>query len=147
MQKRWVNKGVNLKAFVDWLTNYLYRLGFDLKIGSSTSEYVILASNSPQFQINDIVHITVVGEPNDFTVDLHRGSGKKRWLLSFPTLLSMFGGGILYLRELKARDAWIRFEKDFWKCVEDAVSCLSNSNIKFDSMYENVRNVSSVHEE
>ncbi|MEM2913983.1 MAG: hypothetical protein QXH91_01085 [Candidatus Bathyarchaeia archaeon] len=128
MERRWDNKNVDLELLTAYIGEFLKKKDFEAVKGQIPSGYQIFAENSPQFKLNGYISIAIEGKPNDFTVKLELCRAKKRNPIEPVLLTTMFFGGYLLKRRLKSEEDWIKFKKEFWMCVENAVLHLSNSS-------------------
>lgn len=127
MRKCWSDKNVNLELLTRYIGNFFKEKEFNAIKGESQSGYQILAEDSPRFELDGGVSVTIEGHPNDFFVDLDFCGEKEKRLLLGPLTMSLFGGGFFYLRRLKRKENWIKLEKEFWKYVDNALLRLADS--------------------
>jgi len=127
MEKRWVNRKVDLKLLTDRIGDFFKKWDFEAIKGEIATGYQIFAGNSPYFSMKKYVSVTIEGKPNDFIVKLEFCNDKKKRFF-IPVLLStMFLGGYLLSKRLKTNENMIKLEKEFWRHVENAVLSLGNS--------------------
>ena len=128
MQKRWSNKNVDLELLTGCIGDFFKEKEFDAVKGESSNGYQILAENSPRFELNGYLSVTVKGDPNDFVVALDfYGEKKRKGLMVGPLTMALFGGGIFLSRRLKSEENWIKFEREFWDYVDNALMRLADS--------------------
>jgi len=128
MERRWVAKNVDLELLTNSIVDFLKTLDFEIVSGETASEYAIFAGDSPHFQIDGYVSVTIQGKPEDFTVKMELNKGeKKRSLFIPPLLMTMIGAGFLLSRRFKSEEAWLKLEKEFWRRLENIVVQLSDS--------------------
>lgn len=125
MEKRWMNKGVDLASLTTKIGNFFKERDFEAIKGQTAKGYNIFAENSPQFKLNGYINVTIEGKPNNFIVKLELCQKEKRLFLAPTLLTTMFFGGYLLLKRLKLEEDWIRLEKEFWNYVDNTI----NSNI------------------
>jgi len=129
MERRWVAKNVDLELLTNSIIDLLKTLDFEIVSGETTSEYAILAGNSPHFQIDGYVSVTIQGKPEDFTVKLELNKGeKKSSLFISPLLMTMIGAGFLLSKRFKSEEAWFQLEKEFWRYLENILLQLTESS-------------------
>lgn len=122
MYKQWVGKNVNLDLLVEGILRFLERMGF--KCGGSLKKEARVTGKLFHVEIRcGSAVVRVSGHPNDFSVEFDVGSSR----LLFDSGVTLFGGGVILLRKLKAREALERLEREFWLFMEDAVAHLEGS--------------------
>lgn len=77
---------------------------------------VIIAEKSP----NEKLYARVVGNSDKFSVELSTQKSSDTFIF-LGNLMSLFGGGGLFLRGMKSKELLERVESDFWRCVEEAL--------------------------
>ena len=127
MQKNWTERNVDLTKLTAHLGGFFKEKDFEAVKGERPTGHQILATDSPYFKINGYVSVTIEGKPNNFVVNLELCSKDKSSPFIPNFLTSMLGGGYFILRQLKSTEVWMKFEKEFWKYVDNAVLCLTNS--------------------
>lgn len=127
MQRNWTKKNVDLALLTTRIGDFFKEKDFEAIKGEIPTGYQILAEDSPYFKIQGYVSVTIEGKPEDFTVKLDHCGNKKRHFRFSIFLLSMLGGGYFISQRLKAEEAWIKLEREFWRHVENAVLHSTNS--------------------
>lgn len=128
MQRRWSNRNVDLELFTAYIGNFFKEREFDAVKEESSNGYQILAKNSPLFELDGYVNVTVEGHPNDFVVALDfSGEKRKKSFLVGPLTMAIFGGGGFLLKRLRSEESWIKLKKEFWSYVENVLLRLANS--------------------
>ena len=129
MFRNWKNKNVDLTLLVTQIGNFFSKKDFEAIQGTIKNGYQILAHDSPYFDLQGYVNVTIEGSPNNFFVKLELcEKGKKLARLS-PFLLSMFGAGYLFLKEMKSKEEWEKLKNEFWKHVDNSVLKLTNTQL------------------
>lgn len=128
MEKRWMNKGVDLASLTTQIGNFFKERDFEAIKGQTSEGYNIFAEDSPHFKLDGYISVTIEGKPNDFIVKLELCQ-KKKHLLAPILLTTMFFGGYPLLKKLKSEEEWIKLEKEFWSHLNNMVISLTNSNI------------------
>jgi len=128
LEKSWSGKNIDLRLLSARLSTFLEENYF----GSVRKEeiqkgYQIFAEDSPFFNSDEYVDVTVEGQPNDFTISVNLFRKKKGRFQVSPLLLSMVGAGYLYLKRLKSRENFLFFEREFWSYVENNLLSLADS--------------------
>jgi hypothetical protein len=119
MEKRWTNTNVDLALLTARIGDFFKERGFEAIKGETTAGYQIFAEGSPSFRLDGCVSVVIEGKPDDFIVKLELfKEGKKR---SFAPILltTMFLGGYFLKRKLRSEEDWMRFEKEFWRHLDN----------------------------
>jgi len=128
MQKNWKEKNIDLALLITRIGDFFKAKDFHAIKGEIPTGYQILAEDSPYFKIDGYVSVTVEGTSNDFAVKFDLCTKEKNGGISSSMFLeSMLIGGYFILKRLKSDEAWLKLEKEFWICAENAVVQLSNS--------------------
>lgn len=129
MEWNWKGRNVDLAMLTTRVGDFFKDKDFEAIKGKTRKGYQILAENSPYFKLLGYVSVTIEGEPNDFVVKLDL-CGKKRnnTILTHFKLLTMFGGGYLFMQELRSNEAWIKLKREFQQHLENVVLQLTNSS-------------------
>lgn len=131
MQKNWTGKNVDLTELTTRISGFFKEKDFEAIKGEIPTGHQILADDSPYFKINGYVNVTIKGKPNDFVVKLEHCRKDKHPRFVSIFLITMFGGGYFFSRQLKSQEAFMKLEKEFWKYVENAILHLTNSAESF----------------
>ena len=125
-QKRWTEKGVNLDLLTENIETFFKDKGFKTRKDSLPTGTKILIAPKHLRDTNANIKITVLGNPQDFTVELLMNEPSR-----FATMLglttTLFGGGIFVLRGLKLQEALEKLEKKFWVYLEEKITYASRS--------------------
>jgi len=126
MQKQWIEKSVDLALLSRHIEDFFKVRGFKTKRDELAGEHKILVIPTRTQGIRENVHVKILGNPNDFVIELTAGERARSAIwLGYTT--TMIGGGSLLLRGLKSREALEKLEKEFWAHSENAVARLANS--------------------
>jgi hypothetical protein len=126
MQNTWTRRNIDLNLLLNNVKDFLKDKGFEVIIEDVEGGYKILAQNSPHYEFSGYISITIIGTPNEFSIELNFcGVSNKNIYMS--KLLTFFGGGYLFLRDLRSRENRIKFEKDFWVHIHNTIESLSNT--------------------
>jgi len=127
MQNTWTRRNVDLNLLLNNVKDFLKDKGFEVIIEGVERGYKILAQNSPHYEFSGYISITIIGTPNEFSIELSFcGTSNKNIYMS--RLLTFFGGGYLFLRDLRSQENRIKFENDFWTHIYNIVESLSNTH-------------------
>jgi len=121
MFKQWVKKSVDLGSLSDAVVRFLERKGFMGKRTVVEKGFIVSGKGS----LGAGVIVRILGEPDDFIVELESGSTRTSEMLGSSTVL--FGGGGFLLRSLKSKEALEKLESEFWIYMEDVVARLQSS--------------------
>ena len=119
MEKRWTNKNVDLTLLTARIGDFFKERDFEAMKGETATGYQILAEDSPSFRLDGCVSVVIEGKSDDFIVKLELfKKGKER---SFTPILltTMFLGGYFLKTKLRSEEDWMRFEKEFWRYLDN----------------------------
>ncbi|MDH5448224.1 MAG: hypothetical protein OEX01_04385 [Candidatus Bathyarchaeota archaeon] len=123
MEDRWQNKNIQLPILSDYIGQFFKQSGFSVSLNGFNGDYRITAQPKSDHSIAEDVHVSLSGNPNDFTVKFIAGS-RSRMLVRSGTILQLFGGGFLSLKGIKSQEALEKLERKFWIYVTEKVSQL-----------------------
>ena len=123
-QKRWIEKGANLDLLTENIETFFKDKGFKTRKNALPTGTKILIAPKHLRDTNANIKVTVLGSPQDFTVELFM-SEPSRFATMLGLSTTMFGGGVFVLRGLKLQEALEKLEKkmeDLKKEVEEKIS-------------------------
>lgn len=124
-QKKWVKKNVNLNLLSENVESFFKGKRFETKKGTLPEGYRISIVPQHVRDMKDGVNITILGDSNDFTIELSIGElSHSSTMLGLSTIL--FGGGIFVLRGLKLQETLERLETEFWVYVEETIANMAS---------------------
>jgi len=125
-QKRWIEEGVNLDLLTENIETFFKDKGFKTRKNALPTGTKILIAPKHLRDTNANIKVTVLGNPQDFTVELSMNEPSR-----FATMLglstTLFGGGVFVLRGLKLQEALEKLEKKFWSYLEEKITYASRS--------------------
>lgn len=77
-------------------------------------------------QFSSVMGITMRGTPDDFTIETKATRDEDR-AVKVGLMTSIFGGGSLVLRNIKAREQMEKMESEFWSTIEETIRSLTSS--------------------
>ena len=124
MKDFWIGNNVDLKLLNQRVEQFFAENEFETKFKQTHNECAIEASNS-QFRVT----VNIRGQPDDFTVEFITNKKTRGFSLpmTFGYLTSIFGGGVLLLKDAKLQEAINEVERKFWEHVDKQVAELTNS--------------------
>ncbi|MEM1588842.1 MAG: hypothetical protein QW175_00290 [Candidatus Bathyarchaeia archaeon] len=126
MQKTWRRRNVDLYILSNQIEEFLKSKDFEIIREDKEGKYKILAQNSPEYQFSGYLSVTITGTLEEFAIELEfHGISNKNIYLS--RLLTFFGGGYLFLQDLRSQENRAKFERDFWQHVYKTIKSLSNT--------------------
>jgi len=118
MFDRWVGKKVNLKSLSENLVQFFEEKGFSSVLETeSSNEYRVIAVPKQPSNIQGSVNVFIRGNSEDFVVEFV-GDSSPRLLRVLGGLSTLFGGGILVLKDLKSQEELERLEREFWSFLD-----------------------------
>jgi len=128
MQRVWSQRNVDLNLFKEKIREFFEKNDFDVVVSECESTYHLLASGSPNYQIDGRVSVTVEGTPEDFSIRLEHERKLRERKHSLPiTLAASLGFGLLLREEFKPDEAFPDLRRDLWAFADRAVINLAGS--------------------
>lgn len=127
MEKRWMNKNVDLVLLTTHIGNFFKERDFGAIKGETSAGYYIFAENSSHFRLDGYVSIAIEGSPDDFTVKLKLCTERKKHSFTPILLTTMFLGGYFLSKKLKSEENWMKLEMEFWRHMDNVMLYLNNS--------------------
>jgi hypothetical protein len=127
MEKRWVNRKIDLALLTTHIGNLFKEKDFEAIKGEIPTGHQILAEGSPRFRFDGYASVTIEGKPDDFSVKLEHCEAERKGSLAPILMTTMFFGGYFLSRKLRSAEEWTELEKEFWNYVDNAVLRLGNS--------------------
>jgi len=129
MEKRWIQKNIDLKLLTKNIGQFFKEKKFEAVQGEIPTGFQILAANSPYFKIGRVVTVTIEGKPDNFTVKLELIEEKKAGKSSLRNiwLMQMIGAGFLITERLKSEEAWENLKREIWRHIENIIPYLTDS--------------------
>jgi len=126
MEKKFVQRNVNLLFLTDYLMAFFSREGLEAKKLRVEEGFKIVVKPSYSRDMYEAVIVYILGKPNDFTIKFVTGE-LSRSLVKWGRLTRLIGGGSFLLRGLKSQDVLEKLEKDFWMYVNEKIDYLLGS--------------------
>jgi len=127
MQDRWLEKNINLNTLTQQIKQFFTEKQFTTTTEQKTNQYKIEAATQKILNIQLKIKVEIIGQPNNFTINYTTNQNNKR-LLSSPVVKYFawaLGGGIIILKQEKAREALEKFENNFWSYVDEKIAQLT----------------------
>lgn len=125
MEKRWQNHGVNLQRLAQSVENYYSRRKIKVKETVLEDGYSIRVVPTG-LRTAGVMCITIRGTPDDFTIETRATEDEDR-AVKVGLMTTIFGGGIMVLRNTKTREQMEKMEREFWSAIEETIGSLINS--------------------
>jgi len=122
MKERWIRENVDLDLLCQSVSHFLEEKRFVLKLEKLKNELRVYGWPLDREEGGPVL-VKIYGNSNDFTIEFVPGESFRGLRILGP-LYSLFGGGSLWLRELRAREFFERLEEQFWVAVDEAVANL-----------------------
>jgi len=125
VEKRWQNHGVNLQRLAQSVENYYSRRKIKVKETVLEDGYSIRVVPTG-LRTAGVMCITIRGTPDDFTIETRATEDEDR-AVKVGLMTTIFGGGIMVLRNTKTREQMEKMEREFWSAIEETIGSLINS--------------------
>jgi hypothetical protein len=128
MEGHYLKRNVDLSLLSEQLIRYFKNQHFRVYTAKEEKKDLIKIIVRPTFEHEIIGNINVLiqGRPNDFSVKFFAGSRSQAYM-KFGILTSIFGGGSIFLRGIKSKEALERLERKFWVHLEEKIDFLVNT--------------------
>lgn len=123
MYFRWVGSEVDIDALVLYIKRYFGEKKFKVEEVRENEKRIIFCH--PPHTLSRRFKIVIKGNSKDFSVETFFEE-RKRYLMLFYGLYSLFGGGSLILNEVKFEELMLKMEKDLKLFLEKIVPLLSS---------------------
>jgi len=127
VRNQWLQKNVDLNVLAERIRPFFSETDFETTAEKTQKGYMIQAiSKIPNLKLR--INVTILGRPNDLTVEFSADRGGYSSLSMIAGYLTtMFGGGFLISREAKKREALGLLENSFWRHTQMQVADLVDS--------------------
>jgi hypothetical protein len=121
LEYRWNNKNLNVEKVVTKAEQFLKDRNFIInREESENSVKFDGVKRREKYEVRS-VEIVISWEPQELSVKFEVGDHLKP-IMHLGSLISVWGGGSLVLKELKAAEQYRRLEDEFWREMEEIVS-------------------------
>lgn len=121
MESSYVGRKIDLFLLSEWVETFFAERGFRVAKDAGIKGYRVVARPTHVHEIIGRITVSISGNPDDFTVKFFAGSQSDSFL-KYGRLTSLFGGGILYLRGVRSKEAEERLERSFWVFIEQKMN-------------------------
>jgi len=126
MSQRWVGRNVNLDSLSRYIERFLEDRNFKTRKRGLAGGFIVEGVSRQQRGLLVKVVVRILGDPNDFSVELGRDERAHTRLYNvFGPFMTLFGGGFILARNLKRQDILDRLETEFFVFVEEKVDYLA----------------------
>jgi hypothetical protein len=126
MKDRWIGQNVDLDLLSQGVKRFLEEKGFVVRFDKRKNESRVYGWPRNR-DVGEPVLVKIHGHPEDFTVEFVPGESFPGLKILGP-LYSLFGGGFLWLRELKSREFLEKLENQFWVFVDKTIANLKRTS-------------------
>jgi hypothetical protein len=128
MQRVWTNRNVDLKLFAARIREFFEVNEFDVVVDETENTLNLLASGSPEYNINGQARVSLAGTPQDITITLTLERKSKATKYSMPiTLAASLGLGLLLRDEFKSDEEFLNLRRDLWAFADRAAINLTGT--------------------
>lgn len=111
-----LSKSIDLDLIVESIIRFFQEKDFETVVQTETqSGYEVSAENSPYYKMRGQILVNVERKLEETLITLRMGEDVNAGHFRYPLVGTiMFGGGYFFLKEIRNREAWTKFKKDFW---------------------------------
>jgi len=126
MEKRYLRRNVDLSLLSERIVQFFREKGFKTLRKEEMGVRKIIVRPTHVHEIVERFAVYIFGSSNDFVVRLSAGA-RSASFVKFGLLITLFGGGSLFLRGVKSQEALEKLERDFCIYLEEKIDFLGNS--------------------
>ncbi len=128
MERNYVKRNVHLSLLGERLVQFFKEQRFRVRAVNEEKKglFKIIVRSTHEHEITGKVTVLIQGCPNEFSVNFTAGALSQAFM-KFGMLTSFLGGGSIFLRGIKSKDALERLERGFWVYVEEKIDFLVGS--------------------
>ncbi|MGB9778159.1 MAG: hypothetical protein ACPLW8_02035 [Candidatus Bathyarchaeales archaeon] len=115
---RWINKNIDLDKLAQAIENFFKEKGVKARIEKKSPHEILVYALIEKQQKRKILTAKISGEKKDFSIEFPLES---RHFRIFGNLLSLMGGGVLFLKEIENKEILGNIEEKFWEYLEKIV--------------------------
>lgn len=119
VEKRWVNKNIDLNLLCDQLEGFLRKKGFKTSKSHMKSGFDVVGAFPRELYSYEIL-VQIRGSLDNFVLKLTL-KDQAGVFQKLSSLSSLFGGGALVLKSLKSQELFDKLEEEFWVFAEETV--------------------------
>jgi len=119
MEKRWINKNIDLNLLCDKLRGFLRKKGFKTSKSQVKSGFDV-AGVFPRELYSYEILLQIRGNPDSFVLKLAL-KDQASLFQKLSSLSALFGGGALVLKSLKSQELFDKLEEEFWTFAEETI--------------------------
>lgn len=126
MERLYSERNVDLSLLTEHVASFFKKNGFGVRLVTEEQKgfFKVIVRPTREHDIRGSVVVFVEGYPGKFSVRLI-GGARSEAFMKFGLLASLFGGGSLFLRGIKSKEALEKLERKFWVYVEEKIDFLS----------------------
>jgi len=128
MERHYAERDVYLPSLTERMVRFFKEQRFRVRAVMEEKKglFKIIVRPTHEHDITGKVVVLIEGCPNKFLVRFIAGS-RSQAFMKFGLLTSFLGGGSLFLRGIKCKEALERLERKFWVYVEEKIDFLAGT--------------------
>jgi hypothetical protein len=119
VEKRWINKNIDLNLLCDQLGGFLRKKGFKTSKSQVKFGFDVVGAFPKELYSYEIL-VQIRGSPDSFVLKLTLRD-QAGLFQKLSSLSALFGGGALVLKSLKSQELFDKVEEEFWVFAEETV--------------------------
>jgi hypothetical protein len=121
MERRFADRNFDIARLATHIGEFFKKYDFEATKESLENGYRIEATDSSIFKMEGFVAVTIEGNPNELVIRLEQSGAENKRPMPSIFLTTAFGGGYFLLKRLKSEENWMKFQREFWKYVENSI--------------------------
>jgi hypothetical protein len=118
-----LDKSVDLDLIAESVVKFFQEKEFEIVVQTETQcGYEISAENSPHYKMRGQIIVNIERKLEETLIALRMDADVNAGYLRYSIVGTiMFGGGYFFLKEIRNREAWVKFKKDFWTYIKRVI--------------------------
>jgi hypothetical protein len=130
LKDQWVGNNIDLSKLSQGIEHFFKEIDFVVRMEQTPKGYKFDVASTGLGITQLRFTVRILGQPSDFTIEFiprYRTGGRFSPGMVIGQIMSMFGGGVLLLRDVKLQESLDKLEQQFWEHMDKQVAELTNS--------------------
>lgn len=130
MKDQWVGNNIDLSKLSQRIEDFFKESDMEVRMEETSKGYKFDVASTGPAMTRLRFGVRIFGQPNDFTVEFvpgYKAGGVFSPAMVVGYIMSIFGGGVFLLRDVKLQESLDKLERLFWEHVDRQVAELANS--------------------
>lgn len=130
MKDQWVGNNIDLSKLSRRIEDFFKGSGMEVRMQETSKGYKFDVASTGPAMTRLRIGVRILGHPNDFSVEFmpgYKAGGVFSPAMVAGYIMSIFGGGVFLLRDVKLQESLDKLERSFWEHMDRQVAELTNS--------------------